>query len=90
MKHSRKVLIEKRKEGNVLFNNILNTFYLWLYGNKHIVKDHSEREKVKQLLPLHGLLFPISSKGSLYMHHPTAKIAYTMAFGTPVVEHWLE
>ena len=90
MKHSRKVLIEKRKEGNVLFNNMLNTFYLWLYGVKHIVKDHSEREKVMQLLPLHGLLFPISSKGSLYMHHPTAKIAYTMAFGTPVVEHWLE
>ena len=21
----------KRKEGNVLFNNALNTFYLWLY-----------------------------------------------------------
>ena len=23
-----------RKEGNVLFNNTLNTFYLWLYGRK--------------------------------------------------------
>ena len=23
-----------RKEGNVLFNNALNTFYLWLYGRK--------------------------------------------------------
>ena len=21
-----------RKEGNVLFNDVLNTFYLWLYG----------------------------------------------------------
>ena len=24
------------------------------------------------------------------MHHPTDRIAYTMAFVTPVVEHWLE
>ena len=24
-----------RKEGNVLFNNTLNTFYLWLYGVRH-------------------------------------------------------
>ena len=25
-------LMEGRQEGNVLFNNTLNTFYLWLYG----------------------------------------------------------
>ena len=24
------------------------------------------------------------------MHHPTDRIAYTTAFVTPVVEHWLE
>ena len=24
------------------------------------------------------------------MHHPTVRIAYTTAFVTPVVEHWLE
>ena len=24
------------------------------------------------------------------MHHPTDKITHTTAFGTPVVEHWLE
>ena len=24
------------------------------------------------------------------MHHPTDKLAHTMAFVTPVVEHWLE
>ena len=34
-----------RKEGNVLFNDALNTFYLRLYGVRHMVKDHSEREK---------------------------------------------
>ena len=26
----------------------------------------------------------------LYMHHPTDRIAHTMAFVTPVMEHWLE
>ena len=30
------------KEGNVLFNDTLNTFYLRLYGVIHMVKDHSE------------------------------------------------
>ena len=29
------------KEGNLLFNDALNTFYLWLYGIGHVVKDHS-------------------------------------------------
>ena len=52
-----------RKEGNVLFNDALNTFYLRLYGIRHMVKDHSNREK-GNLLPPHGLLFLISSKGS--------------------------
>ena len=51
------------KEGNVLFNNALNTFYLWLYGIGHMVKDHSDSEKGNPLPP-HGLLFPISSKCS--------------------------
>ena len=30
------------KEGNVLFNYALNTFYLRLYGVGHMVKNHSE------------------------------------------------
>ena len=34
-----------RKEGNVLFNDTLNTFYLRLYGIRHMVKDHSDSEK---------------------------------------------
>ena len=52
-----------RKEGNVLFNDALNTFYLRLYGVRHMVKDHSDSEKGNQLPP-HRLLFPINSKGS--------------------------
>ena len=27
-----------------LFNDTFNTFYLWLYGVRHIVKDHSDSE----------------------------------------------
>ena len=34
-----------RKEGNVLFNVALNTFYLRLYGVRHMVKDHSDSER---------------------------------------------
>ena len=54
---------EGRKEGNVLFNDALNTFYLRLYGIRHMVKNHSESERGNPLPP-HRLLFPISSKGS--------------------------
>ena len=55
--------MEGKKEENVLFNDTLNTFYLWFYGVRHMVKDHSDSERVNPLPP-HGLLFPISSKGS--------------------------
>ena len=41
----------------------LTTFYLWLYGVRHMVKDHSDSEKGNPLPP-HRLLFLINSKGS--------------------------
>ena len=46
------------KEGNVLFNDALNTFYLRLYGvsTKQIVREETYCRQ-------HGLLFPINSKG---------------------------
>ena len=52
-----------RKEGNVLFNDALNTFYLRLYGVGHMLNDHSISERGNPLPP-YGLLFLISSKGS--------------------------
>ena len=76
-----------RKEGNVLFNNAHNTFYLQLYGVRHMIKYHTDSER-GNLLPPHGLLFPINSKGSFIC--TICRIAYTTAFFTPVVEHWLE
>ena len=53
---------ERRKEF-FLFNDVLNTFYLRLYGVRHMVKDHSNSERGNPLLP-YGLLLSINSKGS--------------------------
>ena len=49
------------RERNVLFNDALNTFYLRLYGVRHMVKDHSDSEKGNPLPP-HRLLLSIDSK----------------------------
>ena len=70
--------IDDEKEGKemFLFSDTLNTFYLRLYGVRHMVKDHSDSEKGNPLPP--------------YMHHPTDRIAHTTTFVTPVVEHWLK
>ena len=51
------------KEGKVLFNDALNTFYLRLYGVRHMEKYHTDSERGNPLPP-HGLLFPINSMGS--------------------------
>ena len=39
-----------RKEGNLLFNDALNTFYLRLYDVGHMVKDHSDSERGRKKL----------------------------------------
>ena len=75
-----------RKEGIVLFNDALNTFYLRLYGVRNMIKDHSDSAKGNLLLP-HRLLFPISSKGSFTCTIPSDRITHTTAFVTTVVEH---
>ena len=52
--------MEGRKEMFYLTTHSTH-FYLRLYGVRHMVKDHSYRERGN---PAHRLLFPISSKGS--------------------------
>ena len=59
-------------EGNVLFNDTLNTFYLRLYGVRHMVKDHSDSEKGNPLPP-HRLLFLINSKGYFICNIPQTR-----------------
>ena len=44
--------LKKNKEENVLFNDALNTFYLRLYGIRHMVKDHSDSERGNPLPPI--------------------------------------
>ena len=51
------------KEGNVLFNDALNTFYLQLYGVRYMVTVHSDSEKGNPLPP-YRLLILINSMGS--------------------------
>ena len=78
---------EGRKETFYLTTH--STHFIYCYMASDMVKDRSDSEK-GNLLPPHGLLFPISSKFFFYMHHPADRIAHTTAFVTPVVEHWLE
>ena len=54
------LLIAEETE-HVSFNDALNTFYLRLYGVRHMVNDHSDSGRGYPLPP-HGLLFPIISK----------------------------
>ena len=54
-----------------------------------MVKDHSYSERGNPHPILHGLLFPISSKGYFIFTIPTDRKAYTTAFVAPVVK-WLE
>ena len=76
-------------QGNVLFNDTLDTFYLWLYGVGHMVKDHSDSEREETDCRHMGYSFRITAR-FFYMHHPTDRIAHIKAFVTPVVEDWLE
>ena len=39
------ITIVGKKEGNILFNDTLNTFYLRLYGVGHMVKENSDRRE---------------------------------------------
>ena len=59
------LVTDGRMEGNVLFNDALNTFYLRLICVRHMVNEHTDSERGNPLPP-HGLLFPINSKGFLY------------------------
>ena len=42
------IVREREREREVLFNDTLNTFYLRLYGVRHMVKDHSDSERERE------------------------------------------
>ena len=89
------------KEGRVLFNGALNTFYLWLYGVRHMIKDHSNSERGNCCRHM-GYSFQLAARVLLYASshiylsinqsiHPSIylsishRITHTTAFVTPVV-----
>ena len=53
------------RERNVLFNDALNTFYLRLYGIRHMVKDHSDSEKGTRCRHI-GYSFRLTARVLLY------------------------
>ena len=54
-----------RKEGNVLFKDALNTFYLRLYGIRHMVKDHPAT-KEETCCHYIGYTFQLAARVLLY------------------------
>ena len=61
-------VFQVRKEGNVIFNDALSTFYLRLYGVGHImVYNHSDREETRKPP------FRLTAR-ALFMYHPTDRI----------------
>ena len=66
------------KEGNVLFDDTLNTFYLRLYGVKHKGKEPLIAREESRCRHFVDYSFRLVARDLLH------------AFVTPVVEHWLE
>ena len=40
--------MKRRKEGNVLINDTLNTFYLRSYGVSHVIKNNLDSERKRK------------------------------------------
>ena len=63
------IIYEQKETGRrVLFNDALNTFYLRLYGVRHMVKDHSDSERGNPPSP-HRLLYAPSHRQDNYRLH---------------------
>ena len=56
------------QEGYVLLNDTPNTFYIRLYVVRHMVEDHSAKEKTRCRLTGYSLKL-----GCFFMHHPTKR-----------------
>ena len=75
-------------EGNVLFNDAFNTFYLQLYGVRHKIKHDSNSERGNTLL-LHRLLFLISSKGSFICIIPQRGAGHSSEVERSLMVRWV-
>ena len=60
-----------------------------IWSQTYDIKDPLDSERGNPLPP-HRLNLSNYQQGFFYMHYPRDRITHTMAFITPVVEHWLE
>ena len=79
--------LKQERERDVLFNDALNTFYLRLYGVRHMVKDHSVRNERERNVLFNDALntFYLRLYGVRHMlkdHSDSEK-------GNPLPPHWL-
>ena len=57
------------EDGFTSFNDTLNTFYLWLYGITHMVKDHSDSQREESRCHHMGYSFRLAGRVLLYTYH---------------------
>ena len=70
-----------KKEGDVLFNDTLNTFYLRLSGIGHMVKDHLDSERRHLCHHYMCYSFRLAAK-ALFRHHPRQDSTYHSLYYT--------
>ena len=79
-----------KEEGNVLFNDTHNIFYLRLCGIGHMVKDHSDRREETHCCQI-GYSFQLRARVLLYApSHRQDNTYHSLCYTRQVVEHWLE
>ena len=93
MCYDRKLCLKiKWKEGNVLFNDTLNTFYLQLYGVRHMVKDHSDSKKTR--CRHMGYSFRLTARVCLYApSHRQDSTYHSLCYtsrGALAGDHWMK
>ena len=77
------------KEGNVLFNDAFNTFYLRLYGDRHMAMDIQVARDENRCRHM-GYSLQLAARVLLCPLSHRLDSTYHGFFFTPVVEHWLE
>ena len=79
---------EKRKKGVVSFNDVLNTFYLYLYGVRHMVNGHGDSGGAKVGRRARGRQF----RSQMYFNFTNrgAHIYLVPGGNTPLLRHCKE
>ena len=81
----------RRKEGNVLFNDALDTFYLRLYGVGHMVKDHSDNERKENALfndALNTFYLQLYGVGHMVKNHSGSVKERKVLFNDVLITVW--